>query len=143
MTDKRKDETILKPCPFCGGNAEFMLEGTQPDITCDDCGISYSIQASDHFTQDERYNDAGFAFIMEPHYCYAEKGKQRAKEVLTDFWNTRADLSPPVPDDVASAIDSIKRELDMTHHMETVGSDCIHVTRDDCETLIRYAQEKK
>jgi len=81
--------TELKPCPFCGGEADLDLNGTQPEIICSECGISYSIQASDHFTYEERHNDSGFSFIMEPHYCYAEKGLQRAREVLTEYWNTR------------------------------------------------------
>lgn len=35
------DETILKPCPFCGGSASFERIGTHRQsciVVCDDCG---------------------------------------------------------------------------------------------------------
>lgn len=47
----------------------------------------------------------------------------------------------PTKNEVELAIDSVQRELDMCHHMETIGTDCIHVTRDDIETLIKAARD--
>lgn len=89
MTEK------LKACPFCGGEAELMLEGTQPDVSCiGDCGMSHSIQVSDHFTQDERYNNPEFQWKDRPDYHYGVGGMKRAKDVLTEFWNTRTEDSP-------------------------------------------------
>lgn len=80
----------LKPCPFCGGAASIENEGTFASIACDNCGICYEIQISDHFTQEERYNDPAFKWQGDPVYSYAEKGKQRANDVLIEYWNTRA-----------------------------------------------------
>ena len=29
----------LKPCPFCGGEAEILPEGDYHEITCQICGV--------------------------------------------------------------------------------------------------------
>lgn len=35
------DEQLLKPCPFCGGKAEFVLEGCVVGrIRCTKCSVS-------------------------------------------------------------------------------------------------------
>ncbi len=79
----------LKSCPFCGGKATLENEGTQADIICDDCYASNNIQISDYFTYEERHNDPAFKWQDAPIYGYAEKGKQRATDVLTKLWNAR------------------------------------------------------
>lgn len=81
----------LKRCPFCGSNElDVDLKGTQPSISCNDCGDGYvSIQTCDHFTDEERFNDPDFEFRYDPHYDYGIKGTQRALDVLTARWNTR------------------------------------------------------
>ena len=82
------DLSTLKPCPFCGGEAAIELCGTQADITCQDCDATNGIQISDHFTDEERFNDPSFAFDMKT-FTYAAGGIKRACEVLTKLWNTR------------------------------------------------------
>jgi hypothetical protein len=81
----------LLPCPFCGSSdLDVDLKGTQPTISCNECGDGHiGIQTSDHFTNEERFNDPEFQFRYEPHYDYGIKGTQRALEVLTERWNTR------------------------------------------------------
>lgn len=81
----------LMPCPFCGSkDIKTDLKGTQPSISCNDCGDGFvSIQTSDHFTDEERFNDPDFQFRYAPHFDYGVKGTQRALDVLTERWNTR------------------------------------------------------
>lgn len=33
-------ETILLPCPFCGGEAELLKYTTKPYVSCERCGCS-------------------------------------------------------------------------------------------------------
>lgn len=84
------DMKELLPCPFCGGKANIENEGTQADITCEDCYASNNIQICDHFTYEERHNNPDFKWLDAPIYGYAHKGKQRAINTLTKYWNTRA-----------------------------------------------------
>lgn len=138
---KSNDELLA--CPFCEGEAEFQLNGTQPDVSCKDCGISYSIQASDHFTREERFDDPGFAFIMEPHYCYAEKGIQRIKDVLTEYWNTRANVTPTDGDAERAKVDSTAQEAidDLRYFLgEETADDYYSDVREPIEKLIAEVQ---
>lgn len=97
------EQEKLLPCPFCGGDATLMLRGTQPEVSCEgECGISYSIQVSDYFTQDERFGNPNFAWFDKPHYQYAQGGIDRAAKVLTEFWNTRT--TPPADKDVVERV---------------------------------------
>lgn len=93
-TDKIKE---LKPCPFCGGDAELPSgDGTQYEIECD-CGMSMSsVQISDLMTFKERDGDK---FICNR---YEEKYIERAKNEAISQWNTR----PPVdPDQVLMPVE--------------------------------------
>lgn len=103
-------QNSLLPCPFCGGKATIENEGTQADITCDDCSTSYNIQISDYFTYDERHNDPDFKWLDAPIYGYAPKGKQRAIDILTNLWNTRADNTAQLLEALIKIFDSIVPE---------------------------------
>lgn len=102
LEDSMIDTQELLDCPFCGGKAIIENEGTQADITCEDCYASNNIQISDYFTFKEKHNDPDFKWQDAPVYGYATKGKQRAVEVLTKLWNAR---TPP------EEIESLKKQL--------------------------------
>jgi len=125
MIEMTTTEKLL-PCPFCGGEAELMIEGTQPDVSCIECGISYSVQISDHFTHDERYNNPDFKWIDAPEYNYGVGGIKRAKEVLTEYWNTRADLTPVSAEDLQKVREIVERCKEYTYQIggETNNQKC-------------------
>ncbi len=76
-----KDEMQLKPCPFCGERADVQYRkgdyaGYYIACPTEDCCGSPS--------------DDAFSFVK--------------KEYAIATWNTRKDISPLVPDDVAEAV---------------------------------------
>ena len=72
----------LKPCPFCGGKADFKLVEVDEPVTffdlfycvrCSDCGFQF-----------------GYAHISRlPQFC--EDEVRQAKSILEKKWNRRAE----------------------------------------------------
>jgi len=71
----------LKPCPFCGGEAEFDgLVGTQIGISC--CA-SMGFQKSDYMTMEERQT-------WNPKtYKYSDEAEAKVRAIAIKYWNKR------------------------------------------------------
>lgn len=82
MTNK----TELLPCPFCSTQPALPDgDGTQYEISCEDCGGAVaSVQICDLMTLEERASDS-----FED-YRYGEEFVERAKLEAIGKWNTRA-----------------------------------------------------
>ena len=74
----------LKPCPFCGGEAEMSDIGTCIEVGCTDCGIvNCSWQICDYLTIEERQEDR---FID---HRYDQKNIDKAMVTVIKEWNRR------------------------------------------------------
>lgn len=103
----------LLPCRKCGSaEINWQLQGTQPDVSCEVCGETDTIQLSDYFTKEERFMDPDFKWRDDPFYDYGEKGTQRAREILTKEWNTRTTDDKLSPNEYERKLEDLSVERD-------------------------------